>query len=144
MTVGTVQAPAPTQPATGERPARRRNPNRVHSGQIVATELAAALLLLGSLWGIVATVVLAVVAAGLILLAWTRLRGRWLFQWVRVWLSYRTHRRTLAPGSDAQALLQFVRPGATLDTIEVDGEPGAVIADHEGLTAMLEIGDDSL
>lgn len=144
MSVSAVQAPTTSQPVITERPPRRRNPNRVHSGQIVATELAAALLLLGALWGVVATVALAVVAAGLILLAWTRLRGRWLFQWVRVWLSYRTHRRTLPPGSDALALLQFVRPGATIDTIELDGVPGAVIADEEGLTAMLEVGDDTL
>jgi type VII secretion protein EccE len=144
MTVGTVQQPVTMQQATGERPTRTRNPGRVHSGQIVATELAAALLLLGAVWGIVPTIGLAVVAAALIVIAWTRIRGRWLFQWARVWLNYRTHRRTLQPGSDALALLQFVRPGATLDTIELDGVPGAVITDSEGLTAMLEIGDDSL
>jgi ESX secretion system protein EccE len=144
MTVGVVQPPTSTQQPAVERPSRGRNPNRVHSGQIVATELAVALLLIGALWGIPAMVLLAVVAAGLILLAWTRLRGRWLFQWMRVWLSYRTHRRTLPPGSDALALLQFIRPGATIDMAELDGVPGAVIADTEGLTAMLEVGDDTL
>lgn len=143
MTVGVVHSPTSVQPTIGSA-ARLRNPNRVYSGQIVATELAVALLLIGTLAGPVATVGLAVVAAALIVLAWARLRGRWLFQWMRIWLSYRTHRRTLAPGSDAMALLQLVRPTATIDMMELDGEPGAVIADAEGLTAMLEIGDDTL
>jgi type VII secretion protein EccE len=144
MTVGVVHSPTSVQPTVTGGAARQRNPNRVYSGQIVATELAVALLLVGALWGVTATVALAVVAAGLIVLAWARLRGRWLFQWVRIWLSYRTHRRTLSPGSDAAALLQLVRPGATIDTMELDGAPGAVIADDEGLTALLEIGDDTL
>ncbi|MEV6965829.1 type VII secretion protein EccE [Hamadaea sp. NPDC051192] len=144
MTVGVVHSPTSLQPTVTGGARRRSNPNRVHSGQIVATELAVALLLVGLLWGVVPTIGLAVVAAALIVLAWARLRGRWLFQWMRIWLSYRTHRRSLAPGSDGAALLQFVRPGVSVDRMELDGEPGAVIAHEEGLTAVLEIGDDSL
>ncbi|MEV0267623.1 type VII secretion protein EccE [Hamadaea sp. NPDC050747] len=139
-----MHSPTSLQPTVTGGAQRRGNPNRVHSGQIVATELAVALLLLGLIWGMLPTIGLAVVAAALIVLAWARLRGRWLFQWVRIWLSYRTHRRSLAPGSDASALLQFIRPGAVIDMMELDGEPGAVIAYEEGLTAVLEIGDDTL
>jgi len=144
MTVGVVNSPTSVQPTVSGGATRLRNPNRVHSGQIVATELAVALLLVGVLWGAAATVGLAVVSAVLIVFAWARLRGRWLFQWMRIWLSYRTHRRTLSPGSDASALLQLVRPGATIDTMELDGVPGAVISDGDGLTALLDIGDDTL
>jgi type VII secretion protein EccE len=144
MTVGVAQSPTSAQPAVTAGGTHQRNPNRVHSGQIVTTELALALLLAGALWGALATVVLAVAAAALIIMAWARLRGRWLFQWIRVWLSYRTHRRTLAAGSDTLALLHLVRPNAAIDTMELDGVPGAVIADGEGLTAMLELGDDTL
>src|SRR5690349_9948454 len=58
MTVSALKSPTTTQPVVSERLARHRDPNRVHSGQIVATELAAALLLVGALWGMVGTVVL--------------------------------------------------------------------------------------
>src|SRR5690349_4112212 len=92
----------------------RRDPRAafVHSGQIVVTEIAAVTVIVGVAMGVAASLTLIPVAVALVVLAWTRLRGRWLFQWLRVWLSYRIRRRSLAPASDMTALLTLLRPGA--------------------------------
>jgi type VII secretion protein EccE len=49
----------------------------------------------------------------------------------------------LSPGADPAALLDLVRPGATMTSIEVDGSHVGVIQDAYGLTAVVEIGDTS-
>ncbi|MBB5871296.1 type VII secretion protein EccE [Allocatelliglobosispora scoriae] len=125
-------------------PRRGSRTTGVHSGQIVATQIAVVAMIVGVAAGVVATLALAPIAAALLVLAWSRLRGRWLFQWTRVWLSYRTRCRTLAPASDATALITLLRPGARIEEAELDGVPGAIIADGGGLTALVDLGDPAL
>lgn len=143
----TMIAERPTRPAPAAtaRPRRvRSGRNGIHSGQIVATEVAVVALLAGAVLGAATTVAALPVAAILLVVAWTRLRGRWLFQWLRVWLGYRTRRRGLAPGADSAALLGYLRPGAQLTEADLDGAPASIIADAHGLTAVLDLGDPAL
>ncbi|MEH1012341.1 type VII secretion protein EccE [Micromonospora sp. CPCC 206060] len=124
------------------RPARRAGPRlRVHAGQIVVTQVAvagsgvaagrSALLVAGA----------AVTAAVLLVVTWAPVGGRWLYEWLGIWLRRAGRQRTLSPAASPAALLDLVAPGAVVAPAELAGEPAAVIGDGHGLTTLLELGD---
>ncbi|HWH01898.1 MAG TPA: type VII secretion protein EccE [Pilimelia sp.] len=136
MTVQVARRPTARRRASGRR---FRLP--VHPGQVVAAQAAAALLVIASAAGLPVVALAAVGAAALVGLAWIRLRGRWLYQWLGVALRYAARRRALAAPADAAALLGFVAPQLRVLSAELDGDPAAVLVDGAGLTAVLELGD---
>ncbi|SCG63119.1 type VII secretion protein EccE [Micromonospora coxensis] len=135
--VGAVhRQPLPPQWLTAARPS-----TAVRAGQVVAAQVAVALVVAATGRG-AATTGLALLAAGALLAtAWVRWRGRWLFEWLGTALGYVTRRRALAPTAGPDALLDLVLPGAAVRAAELSGEPAAVVDDATGLTALLELGD---
>jgi type VII secretion protein EccE len=132
------------RPAAG--PAPRRLPRRgtlfgVHGGQIVAAEVALALLVGAATQGLLAIAGATLIAAVILTIAWVRLRRRWLYQWLGIGSRYLSRRRTLPAGAAGSALLDLVHPGATLIPAELDHDAAAVISDPFGLTAVIELGD---
>ncbi len=109
----------------------------VRAGQLIGTQVAAVVLLLGAVNGTIALAAATVVAALILALTWLRLRGRWAFEWLGVATRFGSRRRT----ADAGALLQFVAPGSLVRQVDLAGDPAAVIVDGAGLTAVLELGD---
>jgi type VII secretion protein EccE len=125
-------------------PRSRRRPGAfagIHSGQIVATQVAAAGLLAAAGNSGIALAAAAVGAVVLLGMSWLRLRRRWLYQWLGLVTRYAGRRHTLPPGAGAAALLDVVVPGARAVPAEVAGDAAAVIEDGYGLTALLELGD---
>jgi type VII secretion protein EccE len=110
------------------------------TGQVVATQVAAALLLLGAGRGTVALIATVLLAAGVLAVTWVRLRGRWAFEWLATTVRYASRPHTAPAGAPA-ALLGLVAPGARVVQSELAGEPAAVIVDGWGMTAVLELGD---
>lgn len=108
----------------------------VHSGQIVAAQVGAALVLAtaGHAAAVVAAAVLVVGAFG-----W--FRQRWLHQWLRTVAGLVTRRRALPAGAGSAALLALAAPGTRLREAELDGQAAAVLADGHGMTAVLRLGD---
>ncbi len=137
----------PRGAAHGRRVARPKRVQRrgtllgLHSGQIVAAELAAALLLAGAVAGYVWLAAAVPVAVALCLLAFGRLRRRWVYEWLGLHSRYLSRRHSLGPGGRDAALLGLVRPTAEVGSIEVDGASVGVIGDPYGLTAVFELGD---
>jgi type VII secretion protein EccE len=130
-------------------PAPRRVPRRgtvfgVHSGQIIAAEVALALLVGAATQGLLAIAGATLIAAVILTIAWVRLRRRWLYQWLGIGSRYLSRRRTLSAGSAGGALLELVHPGATLIPAELDHDAAAVISDPYGLTAVIELGDPAI
>ncbi|MFI6227457.1 type VII secretion protein EccE [Micromonospora echinospora] len=163
MTVATTGRPVPTagEPApTGlpdpsqipttrsvSRPAparwtlRRRPAHRVRAGQVVAAQVAFALLVAALGRGAPAVVGAALVAVLLLTVAWLRIRRRWLFEWLGTAAGHLTRRRVLPSAAAPTALLALVAPGASVHGAELAGDPAAVVGDAEGLTALLELTD---
>jgi type VII secretion protein EccE len=88
----------------------------------------------------------ATASAAVVLLAaaWVRVDRHWLFEWLDVAVRYAVRRRTLPAGRSAtheDALLTWLVPGARLVEAECAGMPAGVVADPQGWTALLEIGD---
>ncbi|MEU4155609.1 type VII secretion protein EccE [Actinoplanes sp. NPDC026670] len=108
--------------------------------QIVATQVAAAVLLAGLVAGGLAMVPAVVVAAGLLALTWLRLRGRWAFQWLGVLARYSGRRRS-ASIANSTALLSYAAPRVRLTSLDLPGTSAAVLADDSGLTVLIELGD---
>jgi type VII secretion protein EccE len=136
---------APGQPGTVRRggPAKRRPIHRgrlfgVRAGQLVATQVAVVLLVVGYGVGPLALAGAAVVAAALLAGAWGRVGGRWAYQWLGTVLQFAGRRHTLEADAD---LLELVAPGTRISAAELAGESTAIIADGYGLTVVLEIGD---
>jgi type VII secretion protein EccE len=151
VTVTMAGGPVQTSGVTPQRTAAgtpgpapvRRPPLGVRAGQIVAAQAAAALVIAAVGRGPIAIIGACVVAAALVLVAWLRLRRRWLFEWVRIGARYATRRHALAPGAEPVALLALFAPGATLTTADFSGDAAAVFSDAYGLTAVLELGDST-
>ncbi|HEX6682466.1 MAG TPA: hypothetical protein VF062_06700 [Candidatus Limnocylindrales bacterium] len=144
MSVETV-SPSPETVMTAvshPRPARRVV--GLSSGQIVTAQVALVLLVLGYEIHTIALAVAVPLAAGMLVLGWARMRGRWLSEWVTVWLRYRTRSRLLDQGSDAGMLLSYAHPGSRVSTFDIEGVPTALIADGEGIVALLELGESSV
>lgn len=113
---------------------------RLRAGQIVATQVAAAVLIATAGRGVVPTGVALLSAALLLPAAWVRVRGRWLHEWLVIATAYLTRRRALPAAADPAALLELLRPGAVVGATEAAGG-AAVLHDAAGLTALLELGD---
>jgi type VII secretion protein EccE len=111
---------------------------RVAPGQLVAVELALALLLAGAVAGPAWLAVLAPVAVALVLGAFGRVNGRWAYRWLALRLRVR---RGLPAGSGTAALLRLLDPTSTVDSVDVDGVPVGMVLDAYTLTAVLELGD---
>jgi len=131
-------APAPL----GSIPARRA-PLGVRAGQIVAAQLAIALLLVAWGRGVLIPFAAGLAAVVLVCVAWIRIRGRWLFEWSTIGLRFLTGRRSLAPATEPDALIDLLAPGTTMATAELAGASAAVLSDGYGLTAVLEIGESA-
>lgn len=118
-----------------------RTASGLRAGQVVATQLAVAVLAAAVGRGVAVTAAALLLAAVLLPAAWVRLRGRWLFEWLAVGLAFLTRRHALPPTAGPTALLDLVAPGAEVRSAELAGNPAAVVDDADGLTALLEIGD---
>lgn len=122
---------------------RRRRGDRLFGAQpeqIVATQVAAALVMAGLALGGVAMVPAVAGAAALLALTWLRLRGRWAFQWLGVLFRYAGRRRAARIDSTT-ALLAFAAPRVRLTTLDLPGGPAVALADDAGLTVLVELGD---
>ncbi|WP_446220529.1 type VII secretion protein EccE [Micromonospora sp. IBHARD004] len=122
-------------------PAGARPLSGLRAGQIVAAQLAVAVLVAAVGRGVAVTAAALLLAALLLPAAWVRVRGRWLFEWLVVGLAHLTRRRSLPPAAGPAALVDLVSPGAEVRSAELAGGPAAVVDDAAGLTALLEIGD---
>ncbi len=113
----------------------------VRAGQIVATELAAALVVIGALGGRItlgATVFGAVV---LLAAAWVRLRGRWAYEWMGVVLRHSARRRVADAGDSVGMLLELA--GARVDAAKLAGRPSGVIRDGHGCAVLFDLGESA-
>lgn len=133
-----ARTPAPTWWTTARR---TRPPWGVRAGQLAAAQLAVALVVAASGRGTPATVAAALIAVLLLSIAWLRLRGRWLFEWLGTAAGYLTRRRVLPADATPAALLSVVAPDATVHPVELAGDPAVVVADPQGHTALLELAD---
>ncbi|GHJ17991.1 type VII secretion protein EccE [Micromonospora sp. AKA38] len=136
MTASTTERPAPAPP-----PLPQWRLRRLRAGQIVTTQVAAAVLLAALGRGVAPTAVALCCAALLVPAAWVRFRGRWLHEWLTVGAAYLSRRRALPAATDPSALLGLVGPGTVVHAAELAGGPAAVLHDAAGLTALLELGD---
>ncbi|WBB82435.1 type VII secretion protein EccE [Micromonospora sp. WMMD882] len=113
----------------------------VRAGQVVAAQVAVALVAAALGRGALVTAGAVLVALVLLAVAWVRLRGRWLFEWLVIAVAHLTRRRGLPPGVGPAAVLGLVAPDASVRGAELAGDPAAVVADADGLTALLELLD---
>ena len=138
MTASTSERPASVAVRTPQWTSRPTA--RLRAGQIVATQIAVAVLIAAVGRGVVPTAVALLSAALLLPAAWVRVRGRWLHEWLATAAAYLTRRRALPPAADPAALLALLRPGVVVGATEASGG-AAVLHDADGLTALLELGD---
>ncbi|MFB9239351.1 type VII secretion protein EccE [Plantactinospora siamensis] len=141
--------PAPaTDRAAGAAAAGAVRPQRFrpavgafHVAQLVAWQVALAAVLAVSRYGPIVTA--AVGGAAVLLLGPTliRRRGRWLHQWLSIWMRYRFRRHQLpaAAGSPALGLLTFVEESAEVEALDLDDQPVAMITHRGGLSVVFEV-----
>ncbi len=144
MSVETVN-PSPEAGLAGTT--HPRSPRRflgLGSGQIVALQIALLFVFVGSRLSPIVLAVTVPVAGAIIILGWGRMRGRWLSEWLAVWTRHKGRSRQLEQGSDAAALLSLAHPGSRVSTFDIEGVPAAMIADGEGMVALLELGESSV
>jgi type VII secretion protein EccE len=127
-------------PKIRTRPVRRGRIFGLRTGQLVTTEVAAAAVAVGALFGTIGLAVAVAVAIVLLALAWLRMRGRWAYEWLATAIRYGGRRHSVAIDSPA-ALLEFAVPGARIEHADLGGDQAAMIVDDTGLTAVLELGD---
>ncbi|WDZ86353.1 type VII secretion protein EccE [Micromonospora cathayae] len=113
----------------------------IRAGQVVAAQVAVAVVAAAVGRGMLAVGAAVLVAAVLLPVAWLRIRGRWLFEWLAIAVGHLTRRRVLPPAAAPGALLALVAPDASLRAAELAGDPAAVVGDPDGLTALLELAD---
>ncbi|MEU4565762.1 type VII secretion protein EccE [Micromonospora sp. NPDC023956] len=113
----------------------------VRVGQVVAAQVALALIGAAVGRGVPATAGAVLVAVLVLAVAWLRIRRRWLFEWLGTAAGHLTRRRVLPPAAAPAALLALVAPDASVHAAELAGDPAAVVADPDGLTALLELTD---
>ncbi|SNS18095.1 type VII secretion protein EccE [Actinoplanes regularis] len=114
------------------RPARTLG-IRLH--QVITTQAAAALVLVGAVVGGPTFLLTAVGAALLLTLTWLRTGERWAFEWIVAALRFGIRRRAAA------TVLDLAAPGTQMTSADLPGGPGAMLADDFGLTMLLELGD---
>jgi type VII secretion protein EccE len=129
---------APARPARATRPRRR-----FRAGQIVAAQVAAALVLAAAGRGAPVVAGAALAAVFIAVAALARIRRRWLFEWIGAAIRFASGRHSLPGTADPAALLDFVAPGARLLPTDLAGDTAAIVDDGHGLTAVLEIGDQA-
>ncbi|AGL13949.1 type VII secretion protein EccE [Actinoplanes sp. N902-109] len=113
----------------------------IRTGQLIGTQVAAAALLIGAVNGPIALGAAGLAAIVILAVTWVRVRGRWAFEWISTALRYSRRRHLVSVDSASTALLEFVAPGSRIEQTDLAGDPAAVIADGQGLTAVLELGD---
>jgi type VII secretion protein EccE len=136
-----LTGPAKPLPKVSTRTVRGGRLFGVRAGQLVGTQLAAVVVLIGAINGTVALAASAIVALLLLGLTWLRFRGRWVFEWLGVMMTFAGRRHTAPVDTAPTALLEFVAPGARVHQADVAGDPAAIVVDGLGLTAVLELGD---
>ncbi|MEU4419503.1 type VII secretion protein EccE [Actinoplanes sp. NPDC024001] len=131
-------------PPSSGAPAATRGRRRfgVCLNQIVASQAALVLVLVGLLLGGAALVAAAGCAACLLAVTWVRARGRWAFGWLGTLMRFALRRRAARIEGSAAAL-RFAAPRTVVTTAELAGAPAAVIADELGLIMVFEIGGRS-
>ncbi|MGR6316741.1 type VII secretion protein EccE [Micromonospora soli] len=139
MTATTTTGPVPAAPPAPGSAVRPAPP--VRAGQVVAAQVAVAVLVAGVGRGVTVTAAALLLAALLLPGTWVRWRGRWLYEWLLVGLGHLTRRRALPATAGPEALLGLVAPGASVHPAELAGVPAGVVDDVAGMTALLEIGD---
>jgi type VII secretion protein EccE len=140
---GHAPHPGHAAPGTAERRRVRRRGTvlGLHSGQLVAAELAAVVLVAAASAGAVWLVPALPVALLILLVAFGRVRRHWAYEWLGLAARYAGRRRSLPPGADATALLTLLRPAAVVGSVDIDAAAVGYIEDGYGLTAVLELGD---
>src|SRR4029453_13538786 len=116
------------------RPVRRGRIFGIRVGQVVCTQVAAVLLLVGAVYGTVTFAAAAFIVVVLLALTWLRLRGRWAFEGLGVAVGGAGPRPAARIDATPTALLGYAVPGAWIEQIELAGDSAAVIADGRGLT----------
>jgi len=145
-----VAAPAVVDPERPRptRPVRRRRPwtvGGVHVLQLVVWETAVAAVLAVHRQPLPVLVPVAAVAVLAVLLTAVRRRGRWLHQWLGLWLRFRVRRRSVplaaaGPGTAdaATTLLDALARGSRLGRLAVDDEEVGTIVHTTGLSVLVE------
>ena len=141
------EVPEPDRPRP-TRPLRRRRPwtvGGVHVLQLVLWEAAVAAVLAVHRQPLAVLVPVAVVAGLAVLLTAVRRRGRWLHQWLGLWLRYRVRRRSVplgAPGDGsievATTVLDALSRGSHLGRVLVDDTEVGTIVHTTGLSVLVE------
>jgi type VII secretion protein EccE len=109
--------------------------------RVIAAELAAALLVAGVIGGPLWLGLAVPIAAVLLMLAFGRLRGRPLSTLIAQTIRFLSRRRALSVGASTDVLLELIRPGTVVSTVELDGTGVGVIEDADGLSAVIEVGN---
>ncbi|MFI7076390.1 type VII secretion protein EccE [Micromonospora sp. NPDC049903] len=133
----TVDGPADTGDGRN-RPQWSLRAYRPVVGQVVTTQVAAALLVAAPGLGTLPTSAAVLLAGALLVGAWGRVRRRWLHEWLRLGTGYLARRRRVHRPTP---LLDLVDPDAVVRPVELAGSPAAAIDDPGGLVALLDIGD---
>lgn len=115
----------------------------LRAGQIVVAQLAVVLVAASAAADPIWLAASGPLALLLLVLAFGRMRRRWLYLWIGQGARYFGRRRSLPAGSPPAALLDLLRPGAITSSTEIDGTPVGVVEDAYGLTAILEAGNTS-
>ncbi|MEU5911207.1 type VII secretion protein EccE [Micromonospora sp. NPDC047527] len=113
----------------------------MRAGQLVAGQVAVALVLAALGRGMPVTLAALLAAVLLVAVAWVRVRGRWLFEWLGTAGGHLTRRRALAGQAGPTELLDLVAPGAVIRSTELSDGPAAVLEDTGGMVVVLELGD---
>jgi type VII secretion protein EccE len=110
-------------------------PPGVRHEQVITTQVAAVLVLIGAAKGGPALFIAAVGAAIVLAVTWLRSRGRWAFEWLAAGLRFGIRRRPAA------TVLRLAVRGTQVSSVDLPSGPAAVLADDSGLTVLLELGD---
>jgi type VII secretion protein EccE len=108
---------------------------------VVATQLAVVVLVAAAGGGGPWLAVGVPLSAVILFVTFGRVKGQWAYAWLALGSRYLGRRRELPPGADSAALLELVRPGAVVTSVDVDSATVGVIEDRYGLSAVLELGD---
>ncbi|BCJ65164.1 type VII secretion protein EccE [Polymorphospora rubra] len=120
-------------------PAGRRRPIGVRAGQVVAAQAAVALVVAAAGSGPIALTGAVLAATVLTVTAWVRVDHRWAYEWFAVAVRYATRNRATGGAPRPVDVLGLVAPGAELIATDLGGERVGIVADAEGLTAVLAL-----
>lgn len=119
----------------------------IRAGQVVSCELAVLGVALVHRERLSILIPVSAAALLIVLLTMIRRRGRFLYQWLALWLRYRTRRRRrrIVGGEEAErdevarTLLASVARSADISPTEIEDVEVALISHAGGLTAVLEV-----